>query len=229
MRLFAAIELPEPVREELRLRTAALRTLPGADRLRWSAPADLHCTLAFHGPVPERLATGLCRELGRSAARQRPFEVWLDGGGHFGDAVLWAGVGSEPAAPGRPAAPVSPAPPTAPPPWPSAPSRPAPPIALAALAAAAAGAGRAAGVPADDRLPFVPHVTLARGRPAEVPLLPWVDELRSLRTRPWRVTEVVLLRSLPQRPDRAGAQSRQEQQPRYERWARFGLGSPPGG
>lgn len=179
--MFAALALPAAVHEELRARTDAVYAdLPDAERLRWSDPAGWHCTLAFYGPVAADRVPELCRRLARVAARREPFTLRLEGGGRFGDRVLWAGFEGDLEALGN-------------------------------LAGGARAAGRKAGAPADESLPFRPHVTLARGK-AGVPLAPYVEGLRELRGQPWQVGELVLLRSHLPRPGVVGAQ------PRYERW-----------
>lgn len=92
VRMFAAVALPGAVRAQLRARTAALYAdLPDAERLRWSDPEGWHCTLAFYGPVATDTVPELCRRLARAAARRKSFTLRLEGGGRFGDRVLWAG------------------------------------------------------------------------------------------------------------------------------------------
>lgn len=86
-RLFAAIELPDEVRETLaRLR----RPLPGA---RWIEPENMHITLRFAGDisndVAEEFASGL------SSIRESAFSLRLAGAGSFGGnmpTALWCGV-----------------------------------------------------------------------------------------------------------------------------------------
>lgn len=87
-RLFVAIELPEPLREQL----AGLRCgLPGA---RWVPPEQFHLTLAFLGEVvgPQFQAV----KEGLHGVRSDPFEVELASSGRFpprGKAsVVWIGI-----------------------------------------------------------------------------------------------------------------------------------------
>jgi 2'-5' RNA ligase len=133
MRLFVALEIPEPVRREVRRRVAGLRErLP---RARWVNPDVLHLTMLFLGEVaPERVAA-LAERLRSAFALFPELPLRLAGGGTFPAGrparVAWIGV-------------------TAPP-------------ELAPLQAAAAQAAREAiGVPEPDERPYHPHVTLAR-------------------------------------------------------------------
>lgn len=88
LRLFAAIEIPEEVAEELRPR---MDRLPGA---RWRPAEALHITLRFYGDLREDRARDLETELAR--IQGRPFPLSLAGVGAFGDPhqsqTLWAGV-----------------------------------------------------------------------------------------------------------------------------------------
>lgn len=92
IRLFAAVETPPEIREEL---TARQHGLSGA---RWRPEESLHLTLRFFGEVAENTARDLDAELaGISGA---PFELSLEGVGAFGEGrdlrVLWAGVTPNP-------------------------------------------------------------------------------------------------------------------------------------
>ncbi|MER6920160.1 2'-5' RNA ligase family protein, partial [Streptomyces spiralis] len=93
MRLFAAVLPPEDVIGALAQEIAALKKLPGADRLRWTGRPGWHFTLAFYGEVGEELLPELSERLGRAAHRTEPFEIALRGGGQFGRGkVLWTGA-----------------------------------------------------------------------------------------------------------------------------------------
>ncbi|WP_093837644.1 RNA 2',3'-cyclic phosphodiesterase [Streptomyces aidingensis] len=95
MRVFAALLPPTEVVEELAEAVRALRRLPGTEDFRWTGRQDWHLTLAFYGEMPLAAVGGLEERLGRAAARRAAFELWLAGGGRFGDRVLWAGVGGD--------------------------------------------------------------------------------------------------------------------------------------
>ena len=64
MRLFTAIELPEPAREHLlRLRAELLKTADLADAVSWVKPENLHVTLKFLGEVPDAVVPKLTDSL----------------------------------------------------------------------------------------------------------------------------------------------------------------------
>lgn len=88
IRLFAALALPEAVRERLALVRAPL---PGA---RWMPPENMHVTLRFVGEVEPPLATDIDAALARIAAPA--FDIRLTELGIFGSRgrvrALWAGV-----------------------------------------------------------------------------------------------------------------------------------------
>ncbi|MEN8649315.1 RNA 2',3'-cyclic phosphodiesterase [Streptomyces sp. 21So2-11] len=92
MRLFAAVLPPAGAVDELGLAVDRLQTLPDADELRWTARAGWHFTLAFLGEVDDALLPAVKEHLGRAAARQEPFPLRIDSGGHFGQRALWAGA-----------------------------------------------------------------------------------------------------------------------------------------
>lgn len=92
MRLFAAVLPPGQAVDELGLAVDRLRTLPGADRLRWTGRAGWHFTLAFMGEVDEKILPELHERLGRAARRTDPFPLRIHAGGHFGKRALWAGA-----------------------------------------------------------------------------------------------------------------------------------------
>lgn len=91
LRLFAAIDLPEPV-------TGRLAGLQRGVEGRLVPPESMHLTLAFFGEQPETVAEDLHAALGAIAAPG--FTLWLDGVGAFGGAkpsILYAAVRPEPA------------------------------------------------------------------------------------------------------------------------------------
>ncbi|MFJ8545364.1 RNA 2',3'-cyclic phosphodiesterase [Streptomyces sp. NPDC093586] len=136
MRLFAAVLPPEDVVAALAAEVAALRRLPGADRLRWTGRPGWHLTLAFYGEVDDDVVPDLSARLERAAHRTAPFELALRGGGHFGHGrALWAGADGDLAT-------------------------------LRLLADRAESAARKAGVPMGQHRRYHPHLTLARGREA---------------------------------------------------------------
>lgn len=88
IRLFAAIPLPEPIRERLTMLQSGLQ---GA---RWVKPENIHLTLRFIGDVPEDMADEIGAAL--SGIEAPGFSLALDGVGSFkwGDRpnAVWAGV-----------------------------------------------------------------------------------------------------------------------------------------
>ena len=89
IRLFAAVEVPPDLAQELEQRQGGL---PGA---RWRPAEALHLTLRFFGPVSEITASDLDAEL--ASIRHKPFDLRLQGSGVFGERAVWAGVAdSEP-------------------------------------------------------------------------------------------------------------------------------------
>lgn len=86
-RLFAAIEIPEPIRDEL---SDLEVPLPGA---RWIGIDDMHLTLRFCGDIEKGVAVELMHALGR--VEVEAFSMRLSGVGCFGGddpRTLWAGV-----------------------------------------------------------------------------------------------------------------------------------------
>ncbi|OEV08074.1 2'-5' RNA ligase family protein, partial [Streptomyces nanshensis] len=95
MRLFTALLPPAYVLDgsgQLADQVAALRSLAGAETLRWTERANWHITLAFYGEVDEARSDGLRERLARAARRGRPLRLRIAGGGHFGERSLWAAV-----------------------------------------------------------------------------------------------------------------------------------------
>lgn len=95
MRLFAAVLPPPGAVDELGTAVAALHRLPGAGQLRWTPRAGWHFTLAFLGEVGDGPLPALRDGLAAAAQRHAPCELWLSGGGRFGDRALWAGAAGE--------------------------------------------------------------------------------------------------------------------------------------
>ncbi|MEV7447579.1 RNA 2',3'-cyclic phosphodiesterase [Streptomyces nigra] len=136
MRLFAAVLPPDDVARELHTEVAALRSLPGADLLRWTARPGWHFTLAFFGEVDDELLPALSARLARAAQRTAPFRLALHGGGQFGHGrALWTGAGGDVPA-------------------------------LRVLAGRCEAAATKAGVPMGEHRRYKAHLTLARSRTA---------------------------------------------------------------
>ncbi|EWY37879.1 2'-5' RNA ligase [Skermanella stibiiresistens SB22] len=88
IRLFVALELPEPVRDRL---IGLGGGVPGA---RWTERENLHLTVRFIGEVENGVVPDIDAAL--AAVSAPGFELVLDGVGQFGSGaksrVLWAGV-----------------------------------------------------------------------------------------------------------------------------------------
>ena len=98
MRLFVALEVPEPPRRDVRRRVDALRDrLP---RARWVDLDVLHLTLLFLGETAEADVPALAAGLREAFAHYSPLPLRLAGGGTFPPGrparVAWLGVESIP-------------------------------------------------------------------------------------------------------------------------------------
>ncbi|BDG09263.1 RNA 2',3'-cyclic phosphodiesterase [Anaeromyxobacter paludicola] len=171
LRLFVALDLPAPVREDLRAFQAALRREAGAQAadVRWVDPDSVHLTLQFLGAVPEERRGEVEAAVAAAAAQAAPATLRLAGAGAFPSPsrprVLWAGVAGE----------VEP---------------------LRGLVAAL-GAGLAPlGYPPEERR-FSPHLTLGRARDPRGArgLAPLLSRAPPPSSAPWRAEEVTLFRS----------------------------------
>lgn len=94
MRLFVALEVPEPSRRDVRRRVDGIRDrLP---RARWVDLDNLHLTLLFLGETAEADVPALAAGLREAFARCPPLEMRLSQGGTFPPGrparVAWVGV-----------------------------------------------------------------------------------------------------------------------------------------
>jgi len=96
LRLFCAVELPQPVREDLHARLRPWRA--AYPEAKWVAVDNLHITLKFIGDVAEDDAERIDDALAAAAAQQGPFGIHLVGAGVFGPPravrVIWLGIGA---------------------------------------------------------------------------------------------------------------------------------------
>ncbi|HUH08551.1 MAG TPA: RNA 2',3'-cyclic phosphodiesterase [Egibacteraceae bacterium] len=99
VRLFVAVDVPEPVGRAVEAAAARLRPRPR--HLRWPRPASWHITVAFLGWTDAAVVGAVGEALARTAARARAFSVGLTGrAGTFGGTrarVLWAELAPSPA------------------------------------------------------------------------------------------------------------------------------------
>ena len=171
LRLFVALEPPDPVRRRVAALQAGLRRDAGrhAGDVRWVATDRIHLTLQFLGAVPEERLAAVREAVEAAAAAASPLRLAVGGAGGFPSArrprVLWAAVTGD----------------------------------LAGLSALVAEVGRRLaplGFPAEDR-PFSPHVTLGRSREARgAPGLGGaIAGAAGADPVAWRADEVVLFRS----------------------------------
>ncbi len=164
--MFVALTPPDEAVEHLDEFLAVRRE---AAAFRWSAPEQLHVTLAFLAHVPERKLDDLVERLTRAARRRTAFPTRIAGGGAFPNAararVLWAGLDVDVS--GR--------------------------TEVGRMATGARAAASRAGIEVDGRR-FRPHLTVARlGRPAEVSR--WVRLLDGYAGPDWAADRIDLVAS----------------------------------
>jgi 2'-5' RNA ligase len=193
VRLFVA-GVPEPAAlDHLDRALEAVRRLPGGPR--WIDRARWHLTMVFVGELAEDRADRLATALGALPAGHRAVHLRLSGGGTFPDhgrpQVLWVGIVGAGGSDGEPEL-----------------------QRLSGLAKATARAARQAGARLERR-PFRPHLTLGRWRPGDHTDRAVAAALADYHGPPFRLTEVVLMRS------HLGPN------PRYERLAAWPLPLPP--
>jgi len=157
-RLFVAIRPPAAVRALL------LGAMGGVSGARWQSDEQLHLTLRFIGEVDRHRAADIHAALG--SIRQAPFEIALNGIGHFErrgapDAV-WAGV---------------------------APHEP-----LHALHKKIDAALARVGVEPDQRA-FLPHITLARLNRGAGPVGNLLEQSGGLTSAPFTIDRFALFES----------------------------------
>ena len=92
-RMFVAVVPPDDVVEHLEEFLAPRRE---AGAFRWTVPDQWHLTLAFSANVPDRSYDDLVARLTRAAAKRRPMQARIVGGGAFPNVgrakVLFAGI-----------------------------------------------------------------------------------------------------------------------------------------
>lgn len=172
VRVFAALELPASVRQQLSAVSDGLRAALPPGSVRWVRPDGLHLTLQFYGEVDRARLPGLEAALAAAAATTGPLTLTLAGLGAFPNPararVVWVGLAGDVDA-------------------------------LRQLHAAVAAGGRTLGFPPDAR-GFNPHLTLGRVNQPLRPLdqRKIVDALAAARVpsgAPFRLEAVSLVRS----------------------------------
>jgi 2'-5' RNA ligase len=95
LRLFAAITIPEPVRNEMLAVQRELKPLALGD-VRWAKPEQLHLTLKFLGNVPVISLEAVKKSLTIACAGAGPFHLNAKGIGFFPNErqprVIWVGI-----------------------------------------------------------------------------------------------------------------------------------------
>jgi 2'-5' RNA ligase len=171
LRLFVALEPPDPVRRRLATAQGELRSAGGrhAEEVRWVAPDRMHLTLQFLGSVPEERLDAVREAVAEAAAASLPLRLEVRGAGGFPSArrprAIWGGVAGD----------------------------------LEGLRALVLELGRALGplgFPAGGRA-FTPHFTFGRSRDGRgaTGLGGAIAAAAVAEPVPWRVDEVVLFRS----------------------------------
>jgi len=95
-RLFVAIPIPEPVRDEIIHVQQELQRLVPREVARWARPDQLHLTLRFLGDVLADGVEDLKESVGAVCRNARPLSLRAEGVGFFPSArsprVIWVGV-----------------------------------------------------------------------------------------------------------------------------------------
>ena len=95
LRLFAAVAIPEWVREEMARVQGELQPFTAPGDVRWTKPEQLHLTLKFLGDVPASAVEALKKSMTEACAGVRPFYLRARGIGFFPDSrsprVIWVG------------------------------------------------------------------------------------------------------------------------------------------
>jgi 2'-5' RNA ligase len=99
LRLFVAIPVPEPVRDEIAVAQRELQSLAPRGVVRWTKPEQMHLTLKFLGGVPADRFEDLKESVQKVCAGRPSLRLRAKGIGFFPNArsprVIWAGVGDE--------------------------------------------------------------------------------------------------------------------------------------
>jgi 2'-5' RNA ligase len=95
-RLFAALELPSDLQDQLAALQSDLKAAAPARSVRWVRPGGIHLTLKYYGDQPAAGLPALQAGLARAAALAEPMMLTVAGVGVFPNStrpsVIWAGV-----------------------------------------------------------------------------------------------------------------------------------------
>jgi 2'-5' RNA ligase len=96
LRLFIAIPIPEPVRDEIIRVQQELQPLVPRNVVRWARPDQFHLTLRFLGDVPADGVEDLKKSVGAVCRNARPLSLRAEGVGFFPNPrsprVIWVGI-----------------------------------------------------------------------------------------------------------------------------------------
>jgi RNA 2',3'-cyclic 3'-phosphodiesterase len=96
LRLFVAISIPEPVRDEIVRVQQELQPLVPRNVARWARPDQFHLTLRFLGNVPADDVEDLKQSVGAVCRNVRPLFLHAGGVGFFPNPrsprVIWVGI-----------------------------------------------------------------------------------------------------------------------------------------
>ena len=96
LRLFVAIPMPEPVRNEIVGVQRELQRLVSRDAVRWTKPEQFHLTLRFLGDVSAERVSALQEAVNAVCAGEPALHLRAQGTGFFPNArsprVIWAGI-----------------------------------------------------------------------------------------------------------------------------------------
>ena len=96
LRLFIAISIPEPVRDEIIRVQQELQPLVSRDVARWARSDQFHLTLRFLGDVPADGVEDLKKSVGAVCRNVRPLFLRAEGVGFFPNPrsprIIWVGI-----------------------------------------------------------------------------------------------------------------------------------------
>jgi 2'-5' RNA ligase len=96
LRLFIAISIPEPVRDQIIRVQQELQPLVPRDMARWARSDQFHLTLRFLGDVPADGVEDLKKSAGAVCRNVRPLSLRAEGVGFFPNPrsprVIWVGI-----------------------------------------------------------------------------------------------------------------------------------------
>ena len=99
LRLFIAIELPEPIIQALAEVQEQLRNRVPQGIVRWTRPTGIHLTLKFLGETPTHRKAAIETGIAKAVSGIEPFTLTAEGAGCFPNTrkprVVWVGMGGE--------------------------------------------------------------------------------------------------------------------------------------